>query len=169
MTLSDLTIVLFSLFNFLRLISYLPQIIRIARDKMGAPTISYATWAMWIGANGSTAAYAAVNVHDWMLCLISAFNSFCCIIVVILTVYKRNEFRQGAAMGGEDALAQRAMTPLCPANAERVVLPAYSGPTRTKCAARCMLGRMKERAPLGVKPGLIAAHFMNDPHPQRSR
>src|SRR5260370_41609922 len=116
-TLSDLTIVLFSLFNFLRLISYLPQIVRIARDKMGPPTISYATWAMWIGANGSTAAYAGVNVHDWMLCLISSVNSFCCIIVVFLMVYKRNEDRQGATMGGEDALAQRAMTPLCSANA----------------------------------------------------
>jgi len=116
-TFPDLTIALFSAFNLLRLASYLPQIIRIARDQKGAPTISYATWVMWIGANGSTAAYAAVNIHDWMLCLISAFNSFCCIIVVILTVYKRNEYRQGATMGGGDALAQRAMTPLCSANA----------------------------------------------------
>src|SRR5260370_12935131 len=90
---------------------------------------------MWIGADGLTAAYAGVNVHDWMLCLISAFNSFCCIIVVILTVYKRNEYRQGATMGGEDALAQRAMTPLCPANAccsHSLALP-YGGRARPHC------------------------------------
>src|SRR5260370_18943616 len=98
---------------------------------------------MWIGADGLTAAYAGVNVHDWMLCLISAFNSFCCIIVVILTVYKRNEYRQGATMGGEDALAQRAMTPLCPANAccSHSLALSYGGPARPPWATSTSAGR----------------------------
>src|SRR5260221_7983980 len=39
-TFPDLTIALFSAFNVLRLASYLPQIIRIARDQKDAPTIS---------------------------------------------------------------------------------------------------------------------------------
>lgn len=62
MYLPEITLALFSMFNVLRLGSYLPQIIRVAMDKDGAKAISYSTWSLWIGANASTAAYAAVNL-----------------------------------------------------------------------------------------------------------
>jgi len=44
MTFMDLTYDLFTLFNGLRLVSYLPQIVRVARDSNGATAISYSTW-----------------------------------------------------------------------------------------------------------------------------
>ena len=58
MDLPQLTLVVFYAFNALRIGAYVPQIIRVASDNDGAKAISYTTWSVWIGANGSTAAYA---------------------------------------------------------------------------------------------------------------
>jgi hypothetical protein len=92
MYLSDITLALFSLFNVLRLGSYLPQIARVASDTEGARAISYSTWCVWIGANGSTAAYALVNITDWTLFAVSAVNALGCATVVLLTIWKRRAF-----------------------------------------------------------------------------
>jgi len=89
MYLSEITLTLFSIFNILRLGSYLPQIARVATDTEGAKAISYSTWCVWIGANASTAAYAVVNVADWALFAVSTVNALGCAIVVGLTMWKR--------------------------------------------------------------------------------
>ena len=98
MELPQVTLALFSLFNFLRLGSYLPQIIRVANDTEGAKAISYSTWGVWIGANGSTAAYAVVNITDWALFAVSTLNTLGCAAVLALTVLKRRQLtRAGRA------------------------------------------------------------------------
>jgi len=79
----------FGIFNVLRLISYFPQIVAVARDDNGATAISFSCWSIWIGANGSTALYAWVNVGDLALAGISGFNAACCAAVLLLAVYKR--------------------------------------------------------------------------------
>jgi hypothetical protein len=89
MSLPEVTLLLFSIFNVLRVGSYLPQIVRVATDKEGAKAISYVTWCIWIGANATTAAYAVVNVSDIALFLISTLNALGCMIVVALTAIKR--------------------------------------------------------------------------------
>jgi len=94
MSLPDITLALFSLFNILRLGSYLPQIIRVAAEDEGAKAISYSTWCIWIGANASTAIYALVHVADAALFCVSAFNTLGCAAVVALTALKRRQFRQ---------------------------------------------------------------------------
>jgi hypothetical protein len=85
----DLIMLAFGFFNFLRLGSYFPQIAAVARDRNGAKTISFSCWSIWIGANGSTALYAWMNVGDAKLAFISGFNTACCIAVVALAAYKR--------------------------------------------------------------------------------
>jgi hypothetical protein len=97
MYLSETTLVLFSLFNVLRLGSYVPQIARVATDTEGARAISYSTWSIWIGANGSTAAYAIVNITDWTLFAVSAVNALGCAAVVLLTMWKRHQFARRSA------------------------------------------------------------------------
>jgi hypothetical protein len=88
---SDITLAAFSIFNILRLGSYLPQIVRVATDTDGARAISYSTWCVWIGANASTAAYAVVNISDWVLFAVSSINALGCVAVVGLTMWKRRQ------------------------------------------------------------------------------
>lgn len=91
MTIAEVTLVLFSFFNGLRVFSYLPQIYRVATDDTGAKAISYSTWGIWIGANSTTSAYALIHLSDVPLCLIGASNTMGCIVVVGLTAFKRNQ------------------------------------------------------------------------------
>src|SRR5262245_35112510 len=91
MYLPEITLALFSVFNILRLGSYLPQIMRVATDNEGAKAISYSTWGLWIGATASTAAYTAVNISDMTLFFVSAMNALGCALVVGLTALKRHQ------------------------------------------------------------------------------
>ncbi|MGX9426548.1 MULTISPECIES: hypothetical protein [Bradyrhizobium] len=90
---SDVTYYLFTVFNALRVISYLPQIYRIAHDTNGASAISYSTWFLWTAANGSTAVYSFSNLGDMTLGLTNGFNALCCAIVVGLTAVKHRQFQ----------------------------------------------------------------------------
>ena len=90
MTNVDVLGVAFGFFN-IRLASYFPQILAVARDQNGASAISFLCWLIWIGANGSTGLYAWVKLADIPLALISAFNAACCAAVFILAIYKRNK------------------------------------------------------------------------------
>jgi hypothetical protein len=65
MTLADVTFYLFSLFNGLRVFSYLPQIYRVAHDEHGATAISYWTWGLWTAANAST---GVTRWYRWPIC-----------------------------------------------------------------------------------------------------
>jgi len=89
MELSQISLWIFTCFSTLRIVSYLPQIIKVASDKNGASAISYATWSLWIGSNLSTAFYAATNLNDLYLSVVSAIYALCCIIVILLTMAKR--------------------------------------------------------------------------------
>jgi len=74
------------------MVSYLPQIYRVAVDGSGATAISYSTWGLWVGSNASTALYAAVNLQDNYLATVNGLNTVCCVIVICLTFVKRRAF-----------------------------------------------------------------------------
>ncbi|MBM1175491.1 hypothetical protein [Microvirga arabica] len=93
MTLGEAAFLAFSACNFLRLGSYVPQIIRVARDQHGASCISFTSWSIFLLANSTTAAHAAVNLGDGLLALISAVNAICCLAIVALTAWKRAALR----------------------------------------------------------------------------
>jgi hypothetical protein len=111
MQMPEITLVLFSAFNALRVAAYLPQILRVASDSDGAKAISYTTWCVWIGANGSTAAYALVITPSLALFVVSALNALGCAAVVALTAWKRRQIAMRIA-------AASTLRPL-PASGER--------------------------------------------------
>ncbi|MCO5092697.1 hypothetical protein [Bosea sp. (in: a-proteobacteria)] len=99
MTTADAAFYLFSFFNVLRVFSYLPQIVRVARDSTGAAAISYWTWGLWVAANTSTAAYALTSLGDVPLAAINMMNSLCCGIVIGLTAFKRHRLSRSCRSG----------------------------------------------------------------------
>jgi hypothetical protein len=48
----------------MRVVAYVPQILKAAADKNGASSISAATWLLFLVAHLSTVAYALVNRSD---------------------------------------------------------------------------------------------------------
>lgn len=97
MDLSHLTLVLFGIFSSVRVVSYAPQIYKVAVDCNRASAISYATWIIWTGANISTALYAAVNLQDRYLAIVSTIYAVCCIVVLGLTYAKRSNLAKRTA------------------------------------------------------------------------
>jgi hypothetical protein len=92
MELSHFAFLAFAAFSALRIVSYLPQIYRVAADSNGATAISYSTWGMWTGANVATALYAGVNLNDLYLAAVSVVYATCCVVVIVLTLVKRRRF-----------------------------------------------------------------------------
>lgn len=90
MEFSQFTLLAFTLFSSLRVISYVPQIVKIACDKNGATAISFVTWGMWLAANLATALYAAVNLRDVYLATVSGAYALSCLVVILLTLVKRH-------------------------------------------------------------------------------
>ena len=74
-------------FSGLRIFSYVPQIVRVAKDCNGASAISYPTWLLWTGANASTAMYAATNLNNVWLAFVSSVYGVCCVVVIVLTMF----------------------------------------------------------------------------------
>src|ERR687896_611523 len=95
---AGLIAVAFSVFNALRLVSYIPQIVAVVRDPHGAMAISLSCWSIWVGANATAALYAWVNVGDAVLALMSVFNGVCCATVVVLVLLKRVAKWRGASL-----------------------------------------------------------------------
>ena len=65
MPVPEITLAAFMLCNSLRVVAYVPQIARAAKDQSGAQAVSFATWGLFLFSNLSAVAYALVNKGDW--------------------------------------------------------------------------------------------------------
>jgi uncharacterized protein with PQ loop repeat len=86
---ADLALLFFTITNGLRIFAYVPQLIRVVRDREGAVAISYLTWSMFAVANLSTAIYAVSALHDTTVAIIFAGNTVFCLAIVVATAGRR--------------------------------------------------------------------------------
>ncbi len=80
---------LFAAINTVRVIAYVPQITRAARDENGASAISFTTWGLFFISHLSTIAYALVCQGDALLALIFLGNAIACLAIIAVTFLKR--------------------------------------------------------------------------------
>jgi hypothetical protein len=96
----DFLTLTYGFFNMLRLMSYAPQLVLLAKDKSGAKAISVSSWLIWTGANLTTSVYAWVRLADVPLSLLNAFNTGCCATMLALLIYKRTKAGLGVSSAG---------------------------------------------------------------------
>ncbi len=87
---------LYFAFNSIRVLSYIPQIMSVAKEKSSANAISLMTWWFWTGANITTALYALIVLKDNMLYWMSLGNSVGCLTVILIVLYKRYQYANGS-------------------------------------------------------------------------
>jgi uncharacterized protein with PQ loop repeat len=92
MTLQEITLALFVMCNSIRIVAYVPQILKAATDKNGASAISLMTWLLFLVANLSTVAYALVNRADWGLATCFTGNALCSVAILGITYWKRRSY-----------------------------------------------------------------------------
>ena len=92
--LAEIVLVSFTVANALQVVSYVPQIVCVARDRNGATAIAYSTWLIWLAGSAATAAYAMVNIWDVWLAAVNVVHSACCVAVIALTAWKRRRYER---------------------------------------------------------------------------
>lgn len=95
----------FATLNSLRIIAYIPQIIKAARDTNGASAISFTTWGLFFISHLTTVIYAFICLGDALMSLLFVGNAFACLAIITTTAFKRR--------------AQRLLTSIMPETPEK--------------------------------------------------
>lgn len=89
--LPPLVLSFFTIINSARIVAYVPQIVRAARDSNGASAMSYTTWGLFLISNVATVLYALICIGDAFLALIFLGNAVACLVIVLVTFVKRRQ------------------------------------------------------------------------------
>ena len=93
MTIADITLTAFTLCNSFRVLAYVPQIAKAARDRSGAEAISFGTWGLFLVSHASATAYALVNKEDWTMASLFLGNAMGCAAILLIAAWKRSRHR----------------------------------------------------------------------------
>jgi hypothetical protein len=82
----------FTVMNSLRVLAYVPQMLKAARDENGASAVSYSTWTLFLMSHLTTIAYALVCPGDVVMALIFLANAVACLTIIAITFLKRRRY-----------------------------------------------------------------------------
>ncbi|SDL86910.1 hypothetical protein SAMN04488026_112410 [Aliiruegeria lutimaris] len=85
---------LFAFVNSVRIVAYVPQILKASRDDNGASAISCLTWGLFLASHLTTILYAAICLGDLIMAAIFMGNAFACIVIVAVTLLRRRAHRR---------------------------------------------------------------------------
>jgi hypothetical protein len=94
MTVADATLTVFTLFNSVRFLAYVPQIAKAIKDRSGAEAISFGTWALFLASHASAMAYAIENQGDWKMASLFLSNVLGCSAILAIAGWKRARHRR---------------------------------------------------------------------------
>jgi predicted nucleic acid-binding protein len=94
MTIADITLAAFTLCNSLRIVAYVPQVAKAARDRSGAEAISFGTWDLFLVSHASAMAYALVYKEDWTMASVFLGNVIGCGSILLIAAWKRSQQRR---------------------------------------------------------------------------
>lgn len=94
MIIEEITLTAFTLCNSLRVVAYLPQITKGARDNSGAQAVSFGTWGLFLASHAPATVYALVNKNDWAMAWVFLGNAVGCGGVLLIAAWKRSRHRQ---------------------------------------------------------------------------
>ncbi|MFD0980416.1 hypothetical protein [Tropicimonas aquimaris] len=83
----------FAFVNSVRIVAYVPQIVKASRDGNGASAISCLTWGLFLASHVATILYAVVCLGDLLMAAIFMGNAFACIVIVAVTLSRRRAHR----------------------------------------------------------------------------
>lgn len=94
MSIAHHSLTIFVILNVARVIAYWPQIVNIYRDPGCASAVSVWTWIIFTAANVATVIYTLVELEDTVVAAVFGVNAIGCAAIVLLTTYKRINYRQ---------------------------------------------------------------------------
>ncbi len=94
----EIVTVAFAATNGLRVLAYLPQIVRLARDDSGGAGVSCCTWILFLLSNIATTAYAAMVIEDWQMTAIFSANTICSGAIAMLAIVRRHRLSPCASV-----------------------------------------------------------------------
>ncbi len=94
---------MYAVCNVVRLLFYVPQLLAVARDPLGAYAISLSTWIFWTFSHGVTTVYCDMVVNDPLLAVMMLGNTIGSCAVVALTARKR--YTHGRRRAGDGSIA----------------------------------------------------------------
>ena len=86
-----------SLVNSFRILAYVPQLLRIARDRSGVAGVACSTWLMFFASHLTTVVYAIVIARDVTMAVVFIGNATACAAVVGLTIWQRHRLVRSTA------------------------------------------------------------------------
>lgn len=94
MTLESTAIVtaIYATCSAVRILSYVPQMLAVARERSAAHAVSLVSWTFWSISHAATAVYGSVVTHDALLSAMMWSNAAGCSAIVALTVMKRRRY-----------------------------------------------------------------------------
>jgi hypothetical protein len=116
MSTADATLAVFTIFNSLRFLAYVPQISKAIKDRSGAEAISFGTWALFLASHASGMAYAIENQGDWKMASLFLSNIIGCSVILAIAGWKRSRHRRLCSLAGREASWRQ---PLCAPPLER--------------------------------------------------
>ncbi|WP_112323260.1 hypothetical protein [Oceanibium sediminis] len=91
---TDAALSLYALFSSLKILAYVSQFQKAARDENGASAISCTTWSLFLASHLTSIGYALACAHDILMAVVFLVNALAC--VAILGVALANRRSHGA-------------------------------------------------------------------------